>query len=265
MLTKGTILFVFEGKSTEDIIVSSLERHFFGKYDTIKCVFDAEIYQLYQKLSKSDFSEDLVELLRKRSPENEQILKDYNRDSFAYTYLFFDYDGHSSLANDQDLMEMLQFFNEETEQGKLFISYPMIEAIKHYKDIETFKSLVVKCKRKNCQSKDICKTREECFKEPHYKTFVPTDNDPHMNNLNSYDQKVWKTLITANLCKMNDLVADTFSLPNIVHPQSEVFAKQIEKHISNDCPKVAVLSAFPMFVLDFYGCEKTKAKLQEID
>ena len=111
MLTKGTILFVFEGKSTEDIIVSSLERHFFGKYDTIKCVFDAEIYQLYQKLSKSDFSEDLVELLRKRSPENEQILKDYNRDSFAYTYLFFDYDGHSSIANDQDLMEMLQFFN----------------------------------------------------------------------------------------------------------------------------------------------------------
>ena len=102
-IASGKGHFVFEGKSTEDIIVSSLERHFFGKYDTIKCVFDAEIYQLYQKLSKSDFSEDLIELLRKRSPENEQILKDYNRDSFAYTYLFFDYDGHSSLANDQTL------------------------------------------------------------------------------------------------------------------------------------------------------------------
>ena len=53
MLTKETILFVFEGKSTENTVVSSLEKHFFGKHNAIKCVFEAEIYQLYKKLKES--------------------------------------------------------------------------------------------------------------------------------------------------------------------------------------------------------------------
>lgn len=261
MLTKETILFVFEGRSTEDIVISSLEKHFMGKYDTIKCVFDAEIYQLYRKLNENEFSEDLIEILRKRSPENEEALKGFTRDSFAYTYLFFDYDGHSTLANDQDLMDMLSFFNEETEQGKLFISFPMIEAIKHYKDLETFKSLVVKCKRNKCQFIDDCEAMDECLREPHYKTFVSMDNLPQMNNINGYNNRIWVKLITAHLCKMNDLVVDVFIFPNILYSQSQVFEKQLEKYIRKKCPKVAVLSALPMFILDFFGCEKTKEKL----
>ena len=60
---------------------------------------------------------------------------------------------------------------------------------------------------------------------------------------------------------MNDLVVDVFIFPNILYPQSQVFEKQLEKYISKKCPKVAVLSAFPIFILDFFGCEKTKEKL----
>ena len=29
-----------------------------------------------------------------------------------------------------------------------------------------------------------------------------------------------------------------------------------------ESPKVAVLSAFPLFVLDYFGCEKLKSKLE---
>ena len=41
------------------------------------------------------------------------------------------------------------------------------------------------------------------------------------------------------------------------------FTKQLEKHINHKCPEVAVLSAFPIYVLDYYGVEGVKRKLDE--
>lgn len=260
MLESELHLFVFEGDKTEDKILKSLERHFFGKRFTVKCVYDAEIYQLYKQLVNDDFALDIVNLLKERSAKNNEILKDYNRDSFAFIYLFFDYDAHSTLADDEKMKEMLSFFNNETENGMLYVSYPMVEAIRHYRDMESFKFLTVKCKRSNCPYLSECDERDACLAEPHYKTFVPTDSLPQLSNLNGYDNEVWNELIVAHLCKMNDLVNDEFVIPNQRISQMEVFEKQMEKHILRKCPRVAVLSAFPIFVLDYYGCDNINDK-----
>lgn len=139
-------LFVFEGVRAESKYVDMLEQNFLGKRISVKCVYDAEIYQLYRQLKDEEFAFDMVDLLKERNKENAEILRDYNRDSFAYIYLFFDYDAHSSLASDDKIVEMLDFFDNETENGLLYISYPMLEAIRHYKDMESFKELTVKCK-----------------------------------------------------------------------------------------------------------------------
>ena len=163
-------LFVFEGVRAESKYVDKLEQHFLGKRISVKCVYDAEIYQLYKQLKAEEIAFDMVNLLKERSKENAELLRDYTRDSFAYIYLFFDYDAHSTLADDDKLMEMLKFFNNETENGLLYVSYPMMEAIRHYKDMESFKNLTVKCKRSNCPYKDDCKDVEACMNEPHYKT-----------------------------------------------------------------------------------------------
>ncbi len=37
---------------------------------------------------------------------------------------------------------------------------------------------------------------------------------------------------------------------------------QLEKHILHRCPEVAVLSAFPLFVLDYFGVEKLISMLR---
>lgn len=261
MLESELNLFVIEGDRAEDKILKSLERHFFGKRFAVKCVYDAEIYQLYKQLINDNFALDIVNLLKERSAKNAEILKDYNRDSFAYIHLFFDYDAHSTLADDEKLREMLSFFNNETENGMLYVSYPMVEAVRHYRDMESFRFLTVKCKRSNCPYLSECEEKNACLAEPHYKTFVPTDSLPHLSNLNGYNNGVWKELITAHLCKMNDLVNDEFVIPNRDVSQIEVFEKQLEKHVLRKCPCVAVLSAFPMFVLDYYGYVKIREKL----
>ena len=43
-------LFVFEGARAESKYVEKLERNFLGKRISVKCVYDAEIYQLYKQL-----------------------------------------------------------------------------------------------------------------------------------------------------------------------------------------------------------------------
>lgn len=268
MSNKELHLFIFEGEKTEISFLYSLESKFMGSRNAIKCVFGAEIYQLF-KLMKKDADLDIVGILKERNPENAETLKGCNQDSFAGIYLFFDYDAHSPNADDTKIKEMLNFFNNETENGLLYLSYPMAEALRHYKDNETFKDLLAKCKggnklsTMNCPNKNSCPDIENCKKEPHYKKTVQKECRSQLTNMNKYDTQIWKELIEAHVCKMNYLVNDTYTLPTKTETQSTIFDKQLEKHINRFCPQVAVLSAFPIYILDYYGTEKLKQKLKE--
>ena len=257
-------LFIFEGVRAESKYADSLEQNFLGKRISVKCVYDAEIYQLYRRLKEEEFSFDMIELLKERNEVNATLLKDCTRDSFAYIYLFFDYDAHSSLASDDKIAEMLSYFNNETENGLLYISYPMLEAIRHFKDMESFKELTVKCKRANCIFKDSCDDVEACISEPHYKAFSAADCRPQLNNINKYTKAVWQELILAHICKMNYLVNDVFDFPAHTELQSSIFSMQLEKHVNRKCPEVAVLSAFPIYVLDYFGVEGLRRKMAMI-
>ena len=254
-------LFVFEGNRAESKYVEKLEQNFLGERISVKCVYDAEIYQLYKSLGKEDLGFYMVELLKERSKENAELLKDYTRDSFAYIYLFFDYDAHSTLADDSKIVEMLNFFNDETENGFLYISYPMVEAIRHYKDLDSFKDLTVKCKRANCPYKANCKDFKVCINEPHYKQFSASDCRSDLCNINKYTNEVWQELIYAHVSKMNYLVNEQFAFPEKTELQSTIFESQLEKHINHKCPMVAVLSAFPIYILDYFGVNTLKKKL----
>ncbi len=70
---------------------------------------------------------------------------------------------------------------------------------------------------------------------------------------------MWRKLIEAHLCKANDLVNDAFELPTALLSQQVIFAKQLKDYVSRPCPEVAVLSAFPLYMFDYYGPAKTKA------
>lgn len=52
MMNKEKTLFIFEGVKTESKLIEKLEHNFLGKTNSIKCVFDAEIYQLYRAIKR---------------------------------------------------------------------------------------------------------------------------------------------------------------------------------------------------------------------
>ncbi|MDH8701415.1 hypothetical protein M2138_000757 [Dysgonomonadaceae bacterium PH5-43] len=234
------ILFVFEGIKTEKQIVDNLQKEFFVPDNTVvTCVYSGEIYQIYRDI-EADEDLDTFNLLKERT-QNADILKNYRRTDFAEIYMFFDYDGHSTVADDDKLNKLLNFFNEETDKGKLYISYPMVESLKHIDCYNSFKYLNVECKE-NINYKNL--VHSTCMKE--------------LSNFTLYNTEVWKRLIYVHLKKMNYIVFDSFEFPEDIITQSLIFTNQLSKFINREPPMVAVLSAFPIFIHDYYGNDKTK-------
>lgn len=232
------ILFVFEGADTEHRINSSVLKCFFAGEDTvIECVFGTDIYQLYKTiLADDDF--DTFSLLKERDKKN--TLKDYTRNDFAEIYLFFDYDGHATEASVDKVKSLLSTFDNETEKGKLLISYPMVESIKHIKNYEEFKDLCVCC-NENIGYKEL--VAQEC-QEKVYLDF------------RKYNSSMWQHLLLLHLSKMNYIVYSQYQLPTNIISQDLIYNNQLAKYIAPSST-VGVLSAFPAFLHDYFGNERT--------
>lgn len=231
------ILFVIEGDK-EESVVKNLQKVFFGEKTIITCVFGTVVYALYKEIS-ADTDLDVFPLLQKRLKE----LEGFTRDSFSEVYLFFDYDKHASNASDTKLEALLNTFDNETENGKLYVSYPMLEALKHCNNLACFKDLIAKC-------------------SPDYKKQVNREGASKYIDFNTYDKKVWSELTEAHLCKMNYIVTDNYSFPTDYFLQSLIFEKQKVKYGAKDDKTVAVLSAFPIFIYDYFGSITLEEKLK---
>ena len=57
-------LFVFEGNRAESKYAEKLKQNFLGKRISVKCVYDAEIYQLYKSLEKENFDFVFMDLFK---------------------------------------------------------------------------------------------------------------------------------------------------------------------------------------------------------
>lgn len=233
------ILFICEGASTEKQIVESMCTHIFSSNAdvTVRCVYGAEIYQLYKDIKAEGEPEfvDVFEILKRRDKDS---LAQYSRDDFAEIYLFFDYDGHATGADDSKIFELLEFFDNETEKGKLLISYPMVEAIKHLNNLP-FINTKVKCKEKI-----------------NYKNLIQKECQHPYIDVTRYDTQIWREIISEHLKKMNYIVCDSYELPSKIVFQDIIFQHQYEKFISQDST-VSVLSAFPIFIHDYFGNAET--------
>lgn len=241
----NTILFVFEGEKTEACVFDSLKKNFPIGNHVLCPTFNSDIYQLYEAMSSSDGMIDLLELLRERNDKNKALLDNITRKNVVEIYLFFDYDGHATKAADEKIKKLLDYFDNETELGKLYISYPMVEAIKHLKIDQN----------------------EHCFcyinipiKEVKYKELVGNSSD--IDNMGRWDKGCWNFVINAHCKKVNYLLTGECKFPQQQFEQSDIFSKQLEKHIE-PYGTVAVLSAFPILLLDYYGATKLQERIRQ--
>ena len=140
MANKAYKVVIVEGVKREVGIFDLINKLYFK--DSIKLIAlpaGKNIYMLWNELKKDEYETDIVELLRESNSNAKEILNGLSRDDIGEVYLFFDYDAHQNnlsetadISPNEVIEEMLDIFNNETEHGKLYINYPMIESIRDF-------------------------------------------------------------------------------------------------------------------------------------
>lgn len=234
MKDPNVILFLYEGRVSEPKYIKSLikKTDIEIKGGIIETAFCNNIYGLCN-LTKSfdtvDTVEDKVyELFKQQKLQtlssSEQSIP--TREEISEIYLFFDYDGHATNADNDQIKTMLGEFNNETEQGKLYISYPMLEALRD--------------------------TENAVFKIESGKKYKENIGNTGIENIVRLDEDEFRALILEHLKRANYLVNGKHQIPSNLIEQSDIFTQQVQQHITPN-KEVAVLSALPLFYLDYKG------------
>lgn len=230
-------LFVFEGEVREKLYFQSLENAFFaGNESHILVSYKNDIYTLFNVL-KEDKDLDPFEVLKELAPtrKNQEELKSLRRDQISQIYLFFDMEPRDNDFSVTTLLEMLQLFDNETEHGKLFISYPMVEAIRDIADYTEYLTRTV--------SLTDCTGRN-------YKRLSAERGDPMYQDAKKIDKTLWQGLAEANIQKANYLINGQPSGAPVLE-QARIIQAQLDDYLPSE--KVSVLSAFPIFLADYFG------------
>lgn len=240
------ILFV-EGEEREIKLVEKLTRIFFSgknKVDIIPIATANNIYMLWQIISKEKYDFDIIEIIRDNIPNAAQKLVNYTRQNVDEIFLFFDYDLQqknlpSYIDANQVISDMISTFDNETEIGKLYISYPMVEAVRDFV-------------KNNCQPFTNCVLKKEDVEKRKYKTKTGSSDNPNIN-INHYSIDNWKKMIEVFGLRVKCLF-ENYNLNYRYYREkissSSIWQKQYSTYVIND--EIFVLSAFPEFLLDYF-------------
>ncbi len=172
------ILVLVEGAKTDLRLMKHL-LHIYGidnSHDVVS--YNTNIYVLYHEMftDGDPSSIDILQLLKER--ERDPIKREILDVRYSDILLVFDLDPQDPQFSADKILEMMQFFVESSDMGKLYLNYPMIEAFYHMKSIpdkdyndyivslrelseKTYKQRVNQENRNHDYSK-FAVTREEC-------------------------------------------------------------------------------------------------------
>lgn len=262
------ILFIFEGKDDKTYF-ESIKRLFFPeKSETFVCTYNSNIYSLYTKLKNHDalngkLEVDTVSVFKEILTEKgDNTLKEIREDEVSEIYLFFDYDfqekSRTLEKNNKRLSEMLDYFTDETGNGKLYINYPMVESLRYTKELPDNDYWSYTVSRQRCQEESF---KHQVHEFSFYKsnleylvlTIKPADDETKIQQKVDTAKTNWLHLVTMNTSKANYICNNKNELPEEVNSQKEIYDNQLAKYVNTEECKVAILNAFPIFLFDYFG------------
>lgn len=243
------ILFVFEGGKGEPTIFDSIAKLFLSSEElrVVKCGFD--LPTLYSNLKKT--GEDLFRSLPLK--ENGIIIPEGKRSDtlFSQIFLFFDYDFQNRMGVqrlNQILDEMLEFFKDETDNGKLYINYPMVESLKYTKELPDGHYYEYVATRQECVEHKF-KENVELFAYAMAKgyRFIDLSKIDRSDVLSN-----WEKLKLQNVMKANFLLTGNNEMPKgkDVINQAVIFDAQKTNYVDK-AKSVAILNSFPLFLYEY--------------
>lgn len=237
------ILFIFEGRKRDVQFFKVLKKLYWSEKTTIISVYECNIDALYHEMKKLGDNADIAAFLMARHINQvDNPFKNVKRsDEFSEIYLIFDYDFHDTSRTPEELngqlKHLLDFFCEETDKGKLYINYPMLEAIAYTKTLPDKDFINYTVSRKDCRCFKQ-KTHEFCS-YPNFKFLLNEDENILREN--------WTHIKAQNADK-----AKSMCFPEKID-QRNILKAQIDKYETREGCQVAILSAFALLLYDWLG------------
>lgn len=237
------IAIVVEGSGREPNVIKNMLDVYFNRaeFKIISLPAEQNIYMLWSQLKEDDFETDIIEVLREYSAIAEKELEGLERDDFSEVYLFFDYDNHqNNLPNgvnpNEVIYEMLQRFDNENELGKLYINYPMIEALR---------DLVPNY----CSAKTSCYVKKDMLTTYKNRT---AQNNPVFEQMGQYEIEQWKLIIDGFAMRVSCFFEfiQVMNYEQYRHSVSPITIYERQRRYASKC---FVLSAIPQFIVDYFG------------
>ncbi len=153
---------------------------------------------------------DIVSVLKENaSDEDRKMLDQY----FSDVYLVFDMDPHDTLYDDVRLSLAMDYFSDSTENGKLYLNYPMIQSYKH-----------------------LCKPFDEDYIDrtvsldsiKRYKELVNDEAYPGIKDLGKYTEDTCLMIVKLNLRKVNRILTGSSEVPSTDAYRTIDLAKVLE-------------------------------------
>lgn len=254
-----TILIIVEGAQAEPKIIDNIKKIFLSDKIIVKILYGTSIYHLYKKIKK-DEDMDIIEILKEMSNTNKNILKNISRRYVSSVFLFFDQDSHASNSSESKLKELLEYFDNENDKGKLYVSYPMVEALR---DINNLSYELV----------NQCDFYWNTIENINYKSYATNKirSISFLSVYQNYTIDIWNIINKFNWTKANLLINKKFDLPSynelITFTQERIYLEQLKlMNASNDknTKKIITLSAFSFFIANYLKREIIERTLKKV-
>lgn len=267
---KKRIAFIYEGVQAEENLLANMKKVYLSEFyevETFQLPADGNIYMLWKQLVDDEFETNVIDILKEMSKEAESRLREQNlkASDFAEIYLFFDYDGHAAnfseetiheanelckslgmpeIKNKWDILErMLLVFRNETEEGKLYVSYPMVESIREIrKETAEYKRLYMPLEN-----------------TPNYKHSFFEKSD--YGNYTAITKEMWDIACYASVKQANLIVSKKAecSYEEFIKKltQLDIYHAQKLYYIQNASGErlLAILNSVPLFLVEYFDVD----------
>lgn len=193
------ILLIVEGENDEKKFLNSLFKHCSKKTEYKIYSYRTNIHilaqELYSNYNDFDINGESELKLILASLEDDKTKKQLLLGKYSDIYMIFDFEPQHNYPHFDTVKRMIKYFNDSSNQGQLYINYPMMQSFKHHSVLpdECFKNLKI-------EFDDL----------KNYKTIVAQNSG--FTDVTKYDYLIFYSLAVHHLKKLNKICYGNYEI-----------------------------------------------------
>ena len=241
-LVNRKILVIVEGERKEIRLISRLKELFLPQNISIAS-YGTSLYQLYDYLEEyCDFNfEDLDVLLALKAHETDENKKAIFDEKYTDVLLIFDFDPQDDKFDITKISKLMSYFNDSTENGKLYINYPMLESFYHLANIREIQF------DENFKNSKF--TLNELQKHLYKRRAVNEGTDLDIGRM---PKEMVENIMHQQSCKANCILEENYEVLGDYSQDKMLIILKKQNEMLEQTGEAYVLNTCTFFVLEFY-------------